>query len=163
MKVLIAFYTKTGNTEAISNAIKEALKANCEVDMLKIEMVKEYSGFMPHLNPRIFFNAILNMKPRIKSTEDMSPYDVIFVGTPNWFGRTAPPVNTFIDEMTNANGKRAIGFVSSGLGRESYVDDLKKRLEEKGLKVLKTLSLTLREISESQLREIGETLTMQTK
>jgi flavodoxin len=163
LKALIAFYTKTGNTETISNALKEALKADCEVNVLKIEMVKEYSGFTPHLNPRIFFNTILNRKPRIKSMEDMSSYDVIFVGTPNWYGRTAPPVNTFIDEMTNANGKRAMGFVSSGLGRESYANDLKNRLEKKGLKVLKTLSLTLDEISESQLREIRETLTMQTR
>jgi len=155
------YYSKTGNTETISNAIKEALEANCEVDILKIEMVREYSDLLPHLNPRIILDTILNRKPRIRSMEDMSPYDLICVGTPNWYGRVAPPINTFIEEMANARGKKAVGFVSSGLGRESYAKDLKNRLERKGLKVLKTLSLTLRGISESQLREIMETLTLQ--
>jgi flavodoxin len=159
LKILIAYYSKTGNTEVISNAIKEALESTCQVDMLKIEMVKEYGDRLSHLNPRIFFDTILNRKPRIRSVEDMNPYDLVCVGTPNWYGRTAPPVNTFIEEMTHIEGKKAIGFVSSGWGRKSYADDLRKRLEKKGLKVLKALSLTLREISETQLREIRETLT----
>lgn len=159
LRVLIAYYSKTGNTETISNAVKQALESNCEVDVLKIEMVKEYSDTLPHLNPRILFDTVLNRKPRIRSLQDMNPYDVICVGTPNWYGRIAPPVNTFIEEMTNAEGKKAIAFVSSGLGREGMASALKNRLEKKSLKVLKTLSLKLGEISESQLTEIVETAT----
>ncbi len=160
LRILIAYYSKTGNTETISNTMSEALAADFEVDVLKIEMVKEYSDLLPHLNPRIIFDTFLNRKPRIRSLEDMSPYDFICVGTPNWYGRTAPPVNTFIEEMSNNKGKKAIAFVSSGLGKESYAEDLKKRLEKKGLKVLKTLNLILQELSESQLREIREILTL---
>jgi flavodoxin len=118
----------TGNTETVSNAMREALAADCEVNVLKIGMVKEYSHLLPHLNPRIIFDTFLNRSPRIRSLIDMGAYDVICVGTPNWYGRTAPPVNTFIVEMINIEGKKAIGFVSSGLGRESYADDLKRRL-----------------------------------
>jgi flavodoxin len=149
----------SGNTEAISNAIKEALELTCQVEVLKIEMVRKYSDHLPHLNPRIFFDTVLNRKPRIRSAVDVEPYDLIFVGTPNWYGRTAPPVNTFIEEMSGIEDKKAVGFVSSGWGWESYADDLKERLEKRGLKVLKALSLTLREISETQLDEIRETLT----
>jgi flavodoxin len=159
LRILIAYYSKTGNTEAISNTIKEAFESTCQVDLIKIEMVKEYSDRLPHFNPRIFFDTILNRKPRIKSVEDMDPYDLVCVGTPNWYGRTAPPVNTFIEEMSRVEGKKAIGFVSSGWGKEIYADDLRERLEKKGLRVLKALSLTLREISETQIREIRETLT----
>jgi flavodoxin len=159
LRVLIAYYSKTGNTETISNAIKQAFESNCEVDVLKIEMVREYSDTLPHLNPRVLFDTFLDRKPRIRSLQDMSPYDVICVGTPNWYGRIAPPVNTFIQEMTNAEGKKAIAFVSSGLGKESYTNTLKNRLEKKSLKVLKTLNLILGEISESQLTEIVGTAT----
>ena len=160
LRILIVYYSKTGNTETISNTIRKALTADFEVDVLKIEIVKEYSDLLPHLNPRIIFDIFLDRKPRISSLEDMGPYDFICVGTPNWYGRTAPPVNTFIEEMINIKGKKAIAFVSSGLGKESYADDLKKRLERKGLKVLKTLSLILQELRESQLREISEILTL---
>jgi flavodoxin len=159
LRILIAYYSQTGNTEAISNAIKEALESTFQVDVLKIEMIKEYSRRLPHLSPRIFFDTILNRKPKITSIIDLNPYDLVFVGTPNWYGRTAPPVNTFIEMMTGIEGKKAIGFVSSGWGWESYAEDLKRRLEKKGLIVLEALSLTLREISGSQLRGIRETLT----
>jgi hypothetical protein len=57
--------------------------------------------------------------------------------------------------MTNVTGKKALAFVSSGLRRESYGDDLRKRLEKKGLIVVRALSLVRREISETHLREIG--------
>jgi flavodoxin len=159
LRVLIVYYSKTGNTEAISNAIKETLRASHEVDVSKIEMVGEYSNHLPHLNPRIFFDTIMNGKPRIKPTIDISSYDLVFVGTPNWYGRIAPPVSTFIESLTTAGRKKAVVFVSSGLGRESYTDDLRNKLEGKGFKVLKELSLTRREISESQLKEIMEILT----
>jgi flavodoxin len=158
VKVLIAYYSKTGNTEAISVAIKEALESTCQVDVLKIEMVKQYAGRLSHLNPRIFFDTILNRKPKIRSVVDLTQYDLVCVGTPNWYGRIAPPVNTFIEEMAHIEGKKAIGFVSSGWGWESYADDFRRRLEKKGLEVLKALSFTLREISESQLEGIRETL-----
>jgi flavodoxin len=159
LRVLIAYYSKTGNTEAISNAIKDALESSCQVDMLKIEMFKEYSEHLPHLNPRVFFDTVLNRRPKIRSVVDLNIYDLVFIGTPNWYGRTAPPVNTFIEETPHIEGKKAIGFVSSGWGRKSYAEELRRRLEKKGLKVLKTLSLTLREISEAQRRGIRETLT----
>jgi predicted TPR repeat methyltransferase len=51
-----------------------------------------------------------------------------------------------------------MGFVSSGWGRESYAEELRRRLEKKGLKVLKTISLTLRQIDGAQLRGITEIL-----
>jgi hypothetical protein len=44
------------------------------------------SDLLPHLNPRIIFDIFLNRKPRIRSLEDMNPYDFICVGTPNWYG-----------------------------------------------------------------------------
>lgn len=158
LRILIVYYSKTGNTEAISNSIKEALESTYLVDMLKIQMVKEYGEHLSHLNPRIFLDTILNRKPRIKAVADVNPYDLVCVGTPNWYGRTAPPVNAFIEKLTSIEGKKAIGFVSSGWGRKSYADDLRKRLEKRGLKVVKALSLTLRKISETQLREIREIL-----
>jgi flavodoxin len=159
MRILILYYSKTGNTEAISYAIKKSLEPDCEVDILKTEMVNEYSNLLTHLNPRIIFDVFLNRKPKIKALIDMSPYDFIFVGTPNWYGRIAPPINTFINKTAVPEGKKAIAFVSSGFGKEDYADDLKNRLEERGFKVLKTFSFKLREISESQLIEIRKILT----
>ena len=156
MKALIAFYSKTGNTETVSNAIKKALESNYEVDVLKIEMVKEYSSSLLHINPRVLLDVALSRRPGIRPLGNLGSYDLICVGTPNWYGRTAPPVRTFLEKLTNVNGKRAIGFVTSGLRKESYSDELRTRLERKGLRVVKVLNLTLGEIDEPQLREIKD-------
>jgi hypothetical protein len=67
------------NTESISNAIKNALESTCQVDMLKIEMVKKYSDRLSHLNLRIFPSTIPNKKPRIRSVADMNPYDFVWL------------------------------------------------------------------------------------
>jgi hypothetical protein len=42
--------------------------------------------------------------------------------------------------MINVEGKTAVAFVSSGLGKKGYAYDLGKRLEKKRLKVLKNIS-----------------------
>lgn len=159
MRVLIAYYSKTGNTESIANAIRATLEPNHEVVMQKIEMQKEYSNFMPHLNPRILFDILLNRKPRIKPTLSISSFDLVCVGTPDWFGKVHPSINTFIESITPVNGMKAIAFVSSGWGRQSYADSLKEKLEKKGFKVLRKLSFILRETSEAQIREVREAVT----
>ena len=157
LRALVAYYSKTGNTQAISSAIKEALEPTCQVDLLRIKMVKEYSDNLLHVNPRVILDIVGNRKPRIVAPEDVDSYDLICIGTPNWYSRIAPPVNTFIDDLANATGKKAVAYVSSGFALESYATDLGKILENKGLRVIKRLSLKQEKISESQLKEIRET------
>lgn len=62
------------------------------------------------------------MKNRI---EHIKAYDVVFVGSPNWWGTVAGPVRTFLSEYDLA-GKRIAPFIThegSALGRS--VADIK--------------------------------------
>ena len=48
---------------------------------------------------------------------DVGQYDVIFVGTPNWWGTMAPPVRTFLTENASAmRGKIVCLFQTNGGG-----------------------------------------------
>ena len=48
---------------------------------------------------------------------DLAQYDVIFIGTPNWFGTMAPPVWTFVAQNAAAlKGKTVCIFVTHGSG-----------------------------------------------
>ena len=48
---------------------------------------------------------------------DLAQYDVIFVGTPNWWGTMAPPVRTFVTQNAAAlNGKTVCVFQTNGGG-----------------------------------------------
>jgi hypothetical protein len=46
LRVLVAYCYKTGNTKAISDDIEEPLRTRHEVDVLRVEMVREYSGHL---------------------------------------------------------------------------------------------------------------------
>ena len=48
---------------------------------------------------------------------DLAQYDVIFVGTPNWWGTMAPPVRTFLTRNASAlKGKTVCVFQTNGGG-----------------------------------------------
>ena len=48
---------------------------------------------------------------------DLAQYDVIFVGTPNWWGTMAPPVRTFVTQNAAAlKGKTVCLFQTNGGG-----------------------------------------------
>lgn len=158
MRVLLAFYSKTGNSERIAKKIQRTLKPKVKVDLFRIEMVKEYSNKLMHLNPRIAFDCIFRRKPEIKSTMRMDNYDTLIIGCPVWAFTNAPPINTFIDKLENAKGKKAMVFVSSDMARESFPKRVKKLLEEKGMKVVKTISAKLDQIDEKTLKETRKAL-----
>ncbi len=42
-------------------------------------------------------------------------YDTLLVGTPNWFGTIAPPVQTFLKD-SDLSGKRVAPFCTNGGG-----------------------------------------------
>ena len=48
---------------------------------------------------------------------DLAQYDVIFVGTPNWWGTMAPPVRTFLTRNASAlKGRTVCLFQTNGGG-----------------------------------------------
>ena len=48
---------------------------------------------------------------------DLSQFEVVFIGTPNWFGTMAPPVRTFLTENASAlQGKALCLFQTNGGG-----------------------------------------------
>lgn len=58
--------------------------------------------------------------------ENLASYDVIFVGTPIWWGTIAPPVATFLAE-SDLTGKIIIPFCThGGYGAGQSLEDIKK-------------------------------------
>lgn len=68
-----------------------------------------------------------NMMPKLKSeVPDLAPYDVIFVGSPNWFNTIVPPVMTFLSSRDFA-GKTIVPFMThGGGGRGKSQQDLQR-------------------------------------
>ena len=85
MKILVAYFSQTGNTEKIAQAIQEeSLQAN-ETELHQIE------GIDPAA---------------------IDAYDFVFIGSPLHAGNLAAPVKEFLDQMRVKTGQRLACFIT---------------------------------------------------
>ena len=109
-KILVAYYSYSGNTRFAAEEIQKATGGT----LFEIVPVKAYSTDYNECVAEAKKEIRAGFKPELKSvTPDLSKYDVIFVGTPNWWSTMAPPVLTFLSSG-NFAGKTVIPFATSG-------------------------------------------------
>jgi flavodoxin len=113
-KVLVAYFSATGTTEAVARTLAQAAKA----DLYQITPEKPYtSADLDWTNKSS--RSTVEMKdrtsrPAIKGRcEKMAQYDVVFVGYPIWWGVAPTIVNTFL-ESYDFSGKTIVPFCTSG-------------------------------------------------
>jgi NAD(P)H dehydrogenase (quinone) len=106
-KVLVTYYSKSGNTEKLAQLIAEYLTSHdVEADLVPVQQV---------------------------DIDTLPSYDGFIVGSPNYFGTMAWPVKKFIDDSIKyykkLSGKLAAAFTSEGMiggGGDLVVVDILK-------------------------------------
>ena len=94
-KILIAYFSHSGNTREIADQIHKGMGG----DIFEIQSVKPY----PHDYDAVVQQARQELdsgyKPALKTKfENIRPYDLVFIGYPNWWGTVPAPVRTFLME-----------------------------------------------------------------
>lgn len=122
-KILIVYFSHSGNTRVIAEYIKEATGG----DIFEIQPVKDYPADYNTVVEQAKNEINASYKPELKAkVSGIAKYDVIFVGSPNWWSTIAPPVATFLSSY-DLSGKKIVPFIThegSQLGRS--VADIKK-------------------------------------
>lgn len=120
-KMLVLYYSQTGNTKAVAEKIANKLGADIE----EITMVDPYGPDFQATIDRCMKEREQEILPTINPVKaDLANYDVIFLGYPVWFGTYAPPVITFL-KNADLSGKKIVPFCTFGSGGlESSVKDL---------------------------------------
>lgn len=133
-KVLIAYFSWSGNTKSIA----EKIHAQVGGDMFRIETATPYPDDYQEAAYGVAKEQHeKNIHPELKETKDVSAYDVIFVGTPAWWYEMAPAVKTFL-ESNNFEGKTIVPFITHGGGGKYTIKEEMAKLA-KGAKVLDPL------------------------
>lgn len=155
-KVLMAYFSHTGNTRALAGMIHKSVGG----DVFEIVSAVPYPNDYEEVKDRAQKELESGARPKLKShLANAAGYDVIFVGYPNWWGTLPTPVMTFLTENAFA-GKTVIPFCTnegSGLGRS--VGDLAKLCPR--AKILSGLAVRGHSVKEAQgdvsawLRRIG--------
>ena len=122
-KMLVLYYSQTGNTKALANEIATKLGADIE----EIVAVNPYDGDFQATIERCKQEHEQGNIPDIQPIKtDLANYDIIFLGFPVWFGTYAPPVQKFL-LGADLSGKKIVPFCTFGSGGlESSVNDLKQ-------------------------------------
>lgn len=148
MKSLVVYYSFTGNTNKVAQNISMALKTRGEVVTQKLTPIKETKNFLAQC-----FQALTGKRPELigKVNFDVSKYDVICIGTPVWAFAPTPAMNTFLDKLTGAIGKKAVLFTTfgSGAGVKRCVDKMKQTLSQKGVSDIKELNVQMDKVKDS--------------
>jgi len=85
MKILIVYFSQTGNTEKIANAINAVASAGNETEVKKMEDIDARS---------------------------VNGYDLLFLGSPLHASNLAGPVKTFLGDLNSAACKQLAGFIT---------------------------------------------------
>jgi len=122
-KILVAYFSQTGNTREIANQIHQ----NVGGDMFQIETVNPYPTDYNTLVNQAKKEQEENFRPELATeVKNMDSYEVVFIGYPNWWGTMPMPVFTFLEKY-DLSGKTIIPFCThegSALGRS--VEDITK-------------------------------------
>lgn len=146
-KVLIAYFSRSGNTEAVANLIKE----NMDADIFKIQTVKSYPEDYTETTNVAQQEQNDNARPELSNhVDNMDEYDVVFVGYPIWWGTMPMALFTFLEEY-NFDDKIVVPFCThggSGLSRSE--NDIKELLGE--AEVLSGLAISGSNIASSETK-----------
>ena len=125
-KILVAYYSASGTTEAVAQTIADAAGA----DLFEIVPAEPYTGndldwtddssrvSREHNN-----ESLRNVELTKTTPENWDEYDTVLIGYPIWWGDAAWPVNNFVKD-NDFSGKTVIPFctsASSGIGSSGEI------------------------------------------
>ncbi|EHI99187.1 hypothetical protein CDLVIII_2575 [Clostridium sp. DL-VIII] len=119
-KSLIVYFSHSGNTEVIANIINDKVKG----DLFKIDTVEVYPTSYSEVVEVAKKEKESNSRPKVTTkVENMSYYNVIYIGFPNWWSTMPMSVFTFL-ESYDFTDKTVIPFCTHGGGKmgNSQVD-----------------------------------------
>jgi flavodoxin len=112
-KILIAYYSLTGNTKFVAEHIGNELKAD-------VEEVKPVKDLDPDSGSKYFWGgmkATMKSKPKLEELKyNPSEYDLIIIGTPVWAWTLSPPIRSYCSQFNLEDKIVALFSSSSGNG-----------------------------------------------
>ena len=133
--ILIAYYSHSGNTERVARCIAEITGG----DLYPLQPAEAYPATYQKVLKQARNEIRSGYLPPLKECPyDLSKYDTVFLGTPNWCGGIAPPVASFL-AFPGLRGKTIAPFVTHGGGADQPFQSIRSR--GSGLRLLPGFSV----------------------
>ncbi len=112
-KILIVYYSLTGNTQFIAEALRDTIEA----DILELKPIKELKANSSSRFMWGGYQSTMKKKPKLMEF-DTNPleYDLIILGTPVWAWNISPPMRSFLSKFDLTGKKVALWMCHAGDG-----------------------------------------------
>lgn len=143
-KVLIVYFSLTGNTRKVVNEIQEVTNG----DVFEIQPDFNYYQVKSRTEMEELGKEQVNngFKPEItNSVADIDSYDLIIIGSPVWWYSVTPPVMSFLS-IYNLDGKRVAPFCTCGSDEGDFFSQFEDAIPN--AEVLEGMILTEAEIAD---------------
>jgi len=116
-KILIVYYSLTGNTQFIAETLRDTIEA----DILELKPIKELKA---NSGTRFMwggYQSTMKKKPKLMDF-DINPleYDLIILGTPVWAWNISPPMRSFLSK----DGIKAMERFKEALKNANIVESI---------------------------------------
>lgn len=141
MKSLVVYYSRTNITEKLAKDIASRIDADIE----KITPKVNYQGKIGYA--RGGKDAISEKIIDIDALKyDPADYDVVYIGTPVWAGKSSTPILTYLKENEGKFNNTKFFATAGGRGFESTFE----QMEKYSVKPQKTLGLLTKEVKKDE-------------
>lgn len=129
-KVLIVYFSRSGNTRYAAETFAKACGGARLVE-IKPEKAyaPDYGDCCDEAKPECRAGTLRPIQ-KIEGL-DVAAYDVVLVGTPNWWGTMAPPVRTWVSENASVLKTKSVGLFQThgGGGMQNCARDFAALVE----------------------------------
>ncbi len=142
MEILVAFYSRSGKTKKVAEAISDILKCDKE-EIFDTKNRKEIPGFLSAGT-----DANLRRLTAIKEIKNNpSLYDLVIIGIPIWSSNISTPIRTYLSLCKEEFKKVAFFCTRLGSDSKKVFADMKNLSQKIPLALLE---LTSREVARDQ-------------
>ena len=129
-KVLVVCYSRNGNTEVMAKEI--AKRYNAELQFIEAEAYsRDFKGWR-----KAGSDADTHSESPIEPTVlNMKKYDMVFLGSPIWWYRPAPPLWTFVKNNDFSNKKVVLFNTFNSRFKQEYIDEFSNLISDNGGKM----------------------------
>jgi len=117
-KILIVYYSLTGNTQFIAEALRDTIEA----DILELKPIKELKAGSGTRFMWGGYQSTMKKKPKLMDF-DINPleYDLIILGTPVWAWTFSPPMRSFLSKFDFTGKRVALWMSHAGDGIKAMI------------------------------------------
>lgn len=148
MKTLVVYYSRTGRTKKVAEAIADNLSSDIE-EIIDGQNRSGPIGFL-RSGYQAYRKSLIDIKNLQK---DVSEYDIIIIGTPVWARTVSSPVRTFLHAYKN-------DFTTVAFFSTHGSDEPQKEFNEMesicGKKPVCTVSFSAKEVDANHIEGINQ-------